>query len=373
MPSIKEMKRIYEVTPIEQPILLKAIHGVGKSESVKEFFESKGYRVIPFFLGQMSDAGDVLGLPDKVEKNGIKNTDFCPPTWWPKDPNEKVVLFFDELNRAKPELLQVIMDLVLNRKLAGRSLPKSTRIIAAINPPEDEIYQVENLEPALLDRFNCYDFKPTVDEWIDWATKEKVNRHIIGFISRHNNLLDPPSSKEQRANEVYPSRRSWKRVSDIINNNSDLLKQQEILATIMLGIVGVSATSSFMKYLRETEKGIHAGILITQFHVHVEEFEEKLSRMNVQDLIALNKEIISWFKENIDLLKTGSKKEAAQLTYNLQRYLEFVPFLEVMAEFFSLMTEENRTQSWPKLIFSLNPSLGQKMISCIKGEKDNEK
>ena len=34
-----------------------------------------------------------------------------------------IVLFLDESTRARPDVLQTLMDLALNRKLAGRSLP----------------------------------------------------------------------------------------------------------------------------------------------------------------------------------------------------------------------------------------------------------
>jgi len=369
MPTIKEMNAIYESTPVDQPILLKAIHGVGKSETIKAYFEEQGCRVIPFFLGQMSDAGDILGLPERIEQNGVKVTSFCPPSWWPSDENEKVVLFLDELNRAKPELTQVIMDLVLNRKLAGRDLPKDCRIIGAINPVDDGIYQVEDMEPALLDRFNCYDFRPSVEEWIYWASKAKCDKNVIGFVSRHNDLLDPPHGGDQRANDVYPSRRSWKRVSDIINGNPDLIGTPDTLTNILLGIVGTSATSSFAKYIRENNKGVPAGSIITKWHERKDEFEDKIANMNVQDLCALNREVVLWFNDNTELLKTANKGVVAQYTYNLQAYLEASP-LEAMGLFFNLLTEEHKTKAWPKIVLSNNRELGQKMVDSIRGNKD---
>lgn len=54
------------------------------------------------FLGQMSDPGDLLGLPTKDEATG--KTTFMPPYWFPID-DKPIVLFLDELNRARPEIL----------------------------------------------------------------------------------------------------------------------------------------------------------------------------------------------------------------------------------------------------------------------------
>lgn len=372
MPSIKELKRIYDVLPLDQAILLKGGHGKGKSESVRSEWESKGYRVESFFLGQMSDAGDILGLPDRIEKTvgdkQYKVTDFCVPQWFPLDPMEKVVLFLDELNRAKPELNNVIMDLVLNRKLAGKSLPHSCKIISAINPSDDD-YQVEDMDKALLDRFNVYDFTPTLEDWIDWAVKVGVNRSVISFLSNHEAELDPPTGKMHKSNTVYPSRRSWKRVSDIMNNNKDLLNELDTLQNVLMGIVGAGSTALFMRHLREMEKGLRAGLLITQFKERREEFEMKLKRMSVPDIIAMNRELILWFNDNSAIIKDGmSNSTTAKYVNNLQMYLSSIPS-EAMAEFFNLLSAENVTKQYPKLLFMADRTFANSMADAIRGTK----
>jgi MoxR-like ATPase len=73
-----------------------------------------------------------------------------------------VVLFLDELNRARPEILQTIMDLTLNKILAGKKLPSGSQIISAVN--EGEEYQLTDLDPALISRFNIYYFSPSPAE-----------------------------------------------------------------------------------------------------------------------------------------------------------------------------------------------------------------
>lgn len=128
--NTKELITVMESTPAEQNIMLSGKHGIGKSQIITKFFEEKGFRVVTLFLGQMSDPGDLIGLPRMDEKTG--KTEFMPPYWFPTD-GKPIVLFLDELNRARPEVLQTIMDLALNRKLAGRSLPAGSRIMSAVN------------------------------------------------------------------------------------------------------------------------------------------------------------------------------------------------------------------------------------------------
>ena len=128
--NITELQQILDITPSEHNLMLVGNHGIGKSEILTEYYKAKGMPVIALFLGQMSDPGDLIGLPHKDEATG--KTDFMPPYWFPTD-GKPIVLFLDELNRARPEILQTIMDLALNRKLAGRKLPEGSRIIAAVN------------------------------------------------------------------------------------------------------------------------------------------------------------------------------------------------------------------------------------------------
>lgn len=365
MASLKETFSIISITPPEQPILLEAIHGVGKSESITEHFGKLGYKVICLFLGQMSDAGDILGLPMRREVDGITHTDYAPPLWWPKDTDEKILLFLDELNRARPEIHQVIMDMVLNRKLAGKSLPKNTRIIAAINPSnaDEGIYQVEDLDPALMDRFNKILFRPTFDEWLDWAMSMKVNPKVMGFLHKNQSLIDPPSGKEYRVGMVYPSRRSWKRVSDIINANPNI--DEKLLMATLFGIVGDVATSTFLKYWKEN-KQISVGKIFTDY----KSVKDEIKLSSIQDLIVINREICNWFQENEGLLEQSGGKYtdiAIKICNNLENYVEDVPG-EVMAEFIErMMKEKANGRTWQKKVLLCNPSIKNKILAVSQG------
>ena len=157
--NITELKKLLEATPASHNIMLVGNHGIGKSEILSEHYGSLDMPVVALFLGQMSDPGDLIGLPCKDENTG--KTDFMPPYWFPTD-GKPIILFLDELNRARPEILQTVMDLALNRKLAGKLLPEGSRIISAVNAGDQ--YQLTDLDPALVSRFNIVNFKPSAEE-----------------------------------------------------------------------------------------------------------------------------------------------------------------------------------------------------------------
>lgn len=68
--NITELTELLNITPEEQNIMLVGNHGIGKSEILTEYFSAKGMPVIALFLGQMSDPGDLIGIPTKNEATG---------------------------------------------------------------------------------------------------------------------------------------------------------------------------------------------------------------------------------------------------------------------------------------------------------------
>ena len=234
-----ELLSLLDITPADQNLMLVGNHGIGKSEILTDYFSGKGMKVVPLFLGQMSDPGDLIGIPNRNDTTG--KTEFMPPYWFPLD-GKPVVLFLDELNRARPEVLQTIMDLALNRTLAGRRLPDGSRIISAVNAGDQ--YQLTDLDPALVSRFNVVTFRPTVQEWLLWAEKVGVDARVRDFIRENPMWLDKnPDAKEgaDTGLDKTPDRRGWKRVSDILKTAGDI---SPIVTKAIAAIVGPKAASA---------------------------------------------------------------------------------------------------------------------------------
>ena len=234
-----ELLSLLDITPTDQNLMLVGNHGIGKSEILTEYFSGKGMKVVPLFLGQMSDPGDLIGIPNRNDTTG--KTEFMPPYWFPLD-GKPVVLFLDELNRARPEVLQTIMDLALNRTLAGRRLPDGSRIISAVNAGDQ--YQLTDLDPALVSRFNVVTFRPTAQEWLLWAEKVGVDARVRDFIRENPMWLDKnPDAKEgaDTGLDKTPDRRGWKRVSDILKTAGDI---SPIVTKAIAAIVGPKAASA---------------------------------------------------------------------------------------------------------------------------------
>lgn len=320
--NTKELETLLEVTPSWQNIMLAGRHGIGKSQILTNYFEAKGMRVVALFLGQMSDPGDLLGLPNKDEATG--KTTFMPPYWFPVE-GQPIVLFLDELNRARPEILQTVMDLVLNRKLAGRMLPEGSRIISACNDGDE--YQLTDLDPALVSRFNIYTFRPSVEEWLLWATRKGLDERVIQFISTNPEMLDRSAdTKEEQGLEKDPDRRAWEKVARLLENvPSPMSVHQKIVA----GIVGVQAAAQLFFSFR---KGDLTPIdLLTDF----KKAKKQLDTYKLHQLSLLNDALARFFETSkADTLERETVRENLKayhdylLKTNREAYAHFVSLID---------------------------------------------
>ena len=318
-----ELLSLLDITPTDQNLMLVGNHGIGKSEILTEYFSGKGMKVVPLFLGQMSDPGDLIGIPNRNNTTG--KTEFMPPYWFPLD-GKPIVLFLDELNRARPEVLQTIMDLALNRTLAGRKLPDGSRIISAVN--DGDQYQLTDLDPALVSRFNVVTFRPTTQEWLLWADKVGVDVRVRDFIRENPIWLDKnPDAKEgvDTGLDKTPDRRAWKRVSDILKTAGDI---NPIVTKAMSAIVGPKAASALVGSV-SAKKILSGREVLQNFEKHLPTLKgyelHQLSVVNdgifrhleVENLSGQAKENA---KKNIDAYFTflsKEKKEAAAHFANL--------------------------------------------------------
>ena len=326
--NTNELYKILEVMPASQNLMLVGKHGIGKSEILTRYFERMGIPVNTLFLGQMSDPGDLIGLPRLDETTG--KTIFMPPYWFPTD-GQPIVLFLDELNRARPEVLQTVMDLTLNRKLAGRALPEGSRLIAAVNDGEE--YQLTDLDPALVSRFNIYTFRPSAQEWLLWAAENKLDVRVTDFIRHNPKMLDADGSADNpdRGLDKTPDRRGWKKVSDCI---APIVQLDDIHKKIIAGIVGPIATQAFFSFLTTT-RILSGQDLLLNYHSH----KTALRKYRLHEMVMVNESIFR-FLEVCDL--AAEQKETA--VDNLKLYvkeLEKNQRNEELAHFASFFEKEN--------------------------------
>lgn len=329
--DVHELTQLLELTPPDQNVMLVGRHGIGKSQIIAEFYGARGLPVVPFFLGQMSDPGDLIGLMHKDESTG--RSEFLPPFWWPVD-ESPVVLFLDELNRARPEVLQSVMELALNKTLAGKRLPAGSVIVSAVN--EGDEYQLTDLDPALVSRFNLYEFAPTVEDWVAWAARHQIDDRIVSFIQRQPQFLDgegvqstDPVDAAMSGLTKTPDRRGWARVSAII---ASIPRLGPTHIKLVAGVVGSPAATAFRKSLATPLPVTPEEVLLAWGKTRA-----KVHKLSLGELLQLNENVLLWIsggKCPADKTTAARKGLLAYLQSLRQRELD-----EAVAHFVSKMDQ----------------------------------
>ena len=256
------------VINVRKPILIRGRHGIGKSEVVYQIAEDMDMPVVERRASQMTE-GDLLGMPspEQIEVNGEQASVFRPFEWFLRACTEPVCLFLDEVDRATTEVRQGIFELTDSRKLAGWTLHPDTIVIAAVNGGEHGAqYQVNEMDPAELDRYTVFDVEPTVEDWLAWA-KDNVHSVMWDFINQNRAHLE--HSDDFEPNKVYPSRRSNKRLNDCLE--SAVLYGEEADQTMFFSLAqafcGLEYAVAFLDFSKTYEHQVTWEQVVNEGHV----------------------------------------------------------------------------------------------------------
>lgn len=141
-------------------VLINGLHGVGKTETVRELFNRHFNGNWRYFSAPTMDPWvDFVGVPrERTDPiTGATYLDMLRSKEFEDDTVE--ALFFDEINRAPPKVLNAIMELIQFKSINGRKF-KNLKMIWAARNPEGDDYAVETLDRAHEDRFHIHVFFP---------------------------------------------------------------------------------------------------------------------------------------------------------------------------------------------------------------------
>jgi len=316
--SIKTFLSVASVIPGTTSVLLRGPHGIGKSQVVRQVADGFDLEVIDRRLSQMTE-GDMIGLPS----TDGEVTRFNPPEWFKRACVAPVALFLDELNRATPEVMQAAFQVVLDRELNGWKLHPETRVYAAVNA--SAAYTVNEMDPALLDRFWTIDLTPTVADWLAWAEDTgAIHDNVTSFIKQNEKWLDTPKGAEPSA--VSPSRRSWERLSATLVK-AGVVDQPDgaLFYPLCLGFVGTEATIAFHGHVKTLDRQVSGEEIVNKYP----EVKAKIARLGQEKLnVAIEKVTHHLHDQNINTLTDDQGR-------NLRDFMKDLP-------------GELRTAAWAK-------------------------
>jgi len=194
-------------------VLFIGKRGIGKTESVKEKFnEHFGDKWLYFSAPTMDPWVDFVGVPKEIkdESTGEHYLDLVRPRMLAND--EVEAIFFDEYNRAKDKIRNAVMELIQFKSINGKKFKNLKIIWAAINPDDDDSYDVEKLDPAQRDRFQIHVHMPyVVNHEFFFKKYGPIGRTICTWWEKQDEAV---------REEISPRRLSY--VLDVFNAGGEL-------------------------------------------------------------------------------------------------------------------------------------------------------
>ncbi len=180
-------------------VLFEGKHGIGKTTIVVDTFKRHGLKFAYLSAATLDPWVDFIGIPKEVsDDQGNRYLELIRPKDFANDNYD--IIFIDELNRAPAKLRNAILELIQFKSINGKKYNRLKAVWGAINPDtQDNIYDVERLDPAQKDRFHIHykvDYAPDTN----YFTGKFGDETAMAAIQWWNGLTD--EAKE----EVSPRR-----------------------------------------------------------------------------------------------------------------------------------------------------------------------
>ncbi len=291
--KISRMKDVFSIAHMSNDaVRMIGLHGIGKSQVVEQFAYENNFHIETLFLSQ-NEVADLIGIPDM--KDGI--TYWTKPIWLKRmeDANKEgknCVLFLDELARAPIEVRQSALQLVLEGRIHEHTLPSldglKTLIVAADNP--SDIYQTDELDDALIDRFGNYDVEVDVNGWLKWARLNNLNSVITDYIAEYPDKLHFMTEDE---NDKGVTPRSWAKLSNILYNLEKTNSDKSLISEMIKSKTGEKVGYNFLHFYNNYIK-----------IVKPEDLESNININNLKDVKGYQEESkkLSTITEDIEAL-----------------------------------------------------------------------
>lgn len=243
MKSSNIIKAVSVCMNIKRPVMIWGPPGVGKSDVIRQIAEMTGKIVFDIRLALL-DPTDLRGIP--YYDPNLNTAEWAKPGMLPTPEDGPCILFLDEINGGLPGTQAASYQLVLDRRIGNYFLPDDCDIIAAGNRESDRGV-VYKMPTPLLNRFTHIDFDHNTDDWLRWASKNRVRSDVMGFIKQFEGSLNcfDPTLKNNRG---FCTSRSWTAFSQILDECYDNDVPDEITHDLGAGTIGSGKAIEFFNY-----------------------------------------------------------------------------------------------------------------------------
>lgn len=334
-------------------VLLIGLHGTGKTISVMDLAAEHDMNFKYFSCSTLDPYTDLVGVPvpmnycskcsihyhitDKLcEKcNGVMSETL--KSIRPREIDEAELIFFDEFNRADSKTTNAVFEIIQFHSINGEKLPNLRACWAAINPPDND-YQVEELDPALLDRFDLYiEIKP--DPSVKYMVGKGIDLPVAQVLKQWWN--DQDHTRRTKGNNnmaAYISPRRLEKIGRIYTLTDNFQSVIDALPK------GVAFEVSKLKLMLEKATGKISENEVSALGKEAADFV-----YSPGEIIKKQKEIIDYVQNNPNELET--QKKIIEVFVNQQ------------------LSEETLVRMYGSLLNSLQPAVVESLFDGFSSTK----
>lgn len=337
--------------------------GIGKTDIAEQAAEAEEFESTYLNLSTL-EAPDLLGLPRINEKTN--KTTYALPEQFPLrgeagpdgKPAKPRVLIVDELDKAKPELQNPMLELFQRRSING--IPLNFHAILATGNLPDEGAFSQPISHALTNRCSVFKVEADFDTWHKWAVSNSINPLVVGFLSKNTEMLIQKPADGDETAYCHPSPRAWHLASKALNDTSSSRDDVDFQSLMVAGYIGAAAAGKFRVWLEHyrhiepviddlVKSGKHpsghmeldrqlvcaiAGCDAILHTIKTAEANKKLSESEKSQVITkVVEHVMGWMKGLMPEIQIGAVKTVFNMKivgdYSL---MKIKPFMEVFAK-----------------------------------------
>lgn len=330
------MKTVYKNMLLAQKsgaLMLIGRPGTAKSAILAEIAKDEGWQYIDLRLTMLDEisVGLYPSRPKKAE-DGAHYFDFAVPDWARKANEKPTLVVFDELNRARKEVLNAAFQILVERAIGDNfKFNENVKFAATGNLGEEDGTDVHELDPAILSgRVNILRHELLLDDWIKGYAEEHVDELIIGFLKANPQYF----WKAGEAGSPIACARSWTNLSNYLALFENIRQKRN-------ACTDGGAGASFV------------GQSILRFASYLEQQEAINIEMILDDYEAVKKRVKLNRAQTAELLTNLAAMNVMKLTKakteNAVKFLKDLPQDDNLVSFFYEVISKAKSEDMPKL------------------------
>lgn len=239
-------------------VLLRGQPGVGKSSLLHTLAQQLPDYHTAYIDCANLDLGD-LGMP--IIDREAHTTSYAPNVRFGISQPRPVLLMLDELGKAARPVLNMLLPVILERRLGDKALPTGSIIFATTNLDTDGVG--DNIPAHAYNRMTVVPLaNPTSQEWLQWATANNIAAEICAFAEQYSSAFECYADNPETKNpyifnpltgniRAFVSPRSLAAASHIVRHRQTL---GEATLPALIGTIGESAARDMDALLRISDK-----------------------------------------------------------------------------------------------------------------------